>query len=136
MGNSDNWQTYVSERLNELGVIVLNPRRSCWDSSWMQSIHNPEFNEQVTWELDHLDIASEIFMYFSADSHSPITLLEFGLHANKGNITIVCPQRYWRRGNIEIVAERYGLTVFETLDEGISHLKTRLNDNKERTTHG
>jgi hypothetical protein len=32
-------------------ILVLNPRREDWDSSWIQSIDNPQFREQVEWEI-------------------------------------------------------------------------------------
>ena len=63
MGVAEDWQAKVSAALAPLDVLVLNPRRSNWDSSWAQTIDNPPFREQVEWELDALDAADVVLMY-------------------------------------------------------------------------
>ena len=68
------------DRLPE-DVVVLNPRRVDWDSSWTQSIREPKFRGQVEWELDALERAQVIAMWFVPETRAPITLLELGLHA-------------------------------------------------------
>ena len=125
-GSSIDWQAQVEKELDYLDVLILNPRREEWDSTWEQTIENEQFREQVEWELDGLDQADEIFIYFAANSKSPITLLELGLHASKKNLTIVCEKEFWRRGNIEVVANRYNLPLFQTLEEGLATLKSKL----------
>ena len=59
MGNSADWQQKVIDDFqsfyNEKEIVVLNPRRTNWDSSWIQSIENKQFNDQVNWELDALE---------------------------------------------------------------------------------
>ena len=78
---------------NELkDVTILNPRRDDWDNSWTQSINNPQFREQVEWELEAMEKADIIAMYFDKSTKSPITLLELGLFAHTGKM-IVC-KRY------------------------------------------
>ncbi len=34
MGQAEDWQTKVSEAITQFDVLVLNPRRDDWDSSW------------------------------------------------------------------------------------------------------
>jgi len=125
-GQSIDWQSSVEKSLSDLDILILNPRRDKWDSSWKQSINNPMFKEQVEWELDGLERVNQIFIYFAAHSKSPITLLELGLHASKENVTIVCPQGFWRRGNIEVIAYRYNIPLYETLSEGIASLREKI----------
>jgi len=125
-GQSADWQYEAERALSSLDILVLNPRRDEWDATWEQTIHNPKFREQVTWELDGLEHASQIFMHFAGGSQSPITLLELGLTAGKGNLTIVCEKTFWRRGNIEVVAGRYGLDLHEDFSVGIASLKGKL----------
>ena len=48
------------------------------------------------------------------ETKSPITLLELGLHVRGGKLIIGCPPGFWRRGNIEVVAARYGVPLHET----------------------
>lgn len=133
MGTAEDWQEYATKELAKSGIVntVFNPRRSDWDSSWKQTIANTEFKTQVNWELDHLLRQSEaVLFYFSPGTQSPSTLLELGLtiEANR-NVIVVCPEGYWRKGNVEVTCDRYRIPVYETLDEGIlainSYLKTK-----------
>jgi len=115
MGAAEDWQTKLTALLDG-ELIVLNPRRDEWDASWRQSIQEPKFREQVEWELDGLDRADVIAMWFAAETRSPITLLELGLHARGGKLIIGCPPGFWRRGNIEVVSARYGISLHATWD--------------------
>jgi hypothetical protein len=89
----------------------LNPRRDAWDSTWAQSITDARFREQVTWELDALDLADVVAMWFAPETKAPITLLELGLHVRSGRVVVGCPDGFWRRGNIEVVCERFGVPL-------------------------
>lgn len=124
MGKAVDWQKQIEQELEHLDIDIFNPRRDDWDASWEQSIHNPQFKEQVTWELDRLDEASIIFMYFVPGMMSPISLLEFGLHSNSQKMIVVCPDGFWRKGNVEVVCDRLGIRFFHTLEEGIAFLKS------------
>ena len=64
MGAADDWQSRVSRSLREDDLVVLNPRRDEWDASWEQTIANPQFREQVEWELAAQELATVIAMYF------------------------------------------------------------------------
>ena len=125
-GEGIDWQASVEQALSDLDILIFNPRRDDWDASWEQSIDNPQFKEQVEWELDQLDSATQILMYFAPGSKSPVTLLEFGLHAVRDNLVLVCESGYWRRGNVEIVAARYGLPLYENLEHGLEILREKL----------
>ncbi|MFN7113149.1 MAG: nucleoside 2-deoxyribosyltransferase domain-containing protein [Alphaproteobacteria bacterium] len=118
MGVAEDWQAKVSSALSVMDVLVLNPRRDNWDASWAQTIDNPPFREQVEWELAALDAADVILMYFDPATKSPITLLELGIHAaaNPEKLIVCCPQGFWRKGNVDIVCNRYGVRQTETLD--------------------
>src|SRR5437870_2567080 len=84
MGQAEDWQAVVERGLADLDVVLLNPRRDAWDASWVQSIHNPQFREQVEWELSAQEQASFIAMYFAPTTKAPVTLLELGLCARSG----------------------------------------------------
>lgn len=109
MGVAENWQTKVEKSLAGRDITILNPRRDSWDSSWVQSIDNPRFKEQVEWELSAQEKADYIFMYFDPATKSPISLMELGLFAKSGKLIVYCPEGYWRKGNVDIVCERYGV---------------------------
>jgi hypothetical protein len=46
-----------------------------------QDISNPWFKKQVDWEMDHLNKADIIALYFQPRTLGPISLLELGMHA-------------------------------------------------------
>jgi len=122
-GFSTDWQSTIPTKLSELDILILNPRRDDWDSSWQQTISNPDFREQVEWELDGLENSKVVLMYFAAQSKSPITLLELGLVAKSKKIVIACPQGFWRRGNLEVLAKRYDIPLYESLNDAIEYVK-------------
>ena len=122
MGKAADWQSQVTKALENTDYIILNPRRDDWDSSWKQDISNPQFYEQVSWELEALDMADVIIMHFVPDTMSPISLLELGLHANSGKLLVSCPEGFWRRGNVEIVCKTYGIPFFTSIDALINNL--------------
>lgn len=98
-------------------VVLLNPRRDDWDSSWVQSIKNDQFVEQVCWELDSLDMADIVLLYFDPKTKSPISLLELGLYApTKEHLIVCCPEGFWRKGNVDIVCAKHDVICVETLD--------------------
>lgn len=127
MGESTDWQSDCATQLNYSGFNVLNPRRKQWDNTLEQSMDNPIFYDQVTWELDGLEKSTYRLFYFLPDSKSPITLMELGLVCNmstvhKVNTFVVCPDEFYRNGNVKIMCARYGIGVFSTLSDALSAL--------------
>lgn len=126
MGKAENWQTRVVNALsghdNE-PYIILNPRRDDWDSSWEQKITNNQFREQVEWELNALEEADIIIMYFDPNTMSPISLLELGLHARTGKLLVLCPEGFWRKGNVDIVCNKYGIKQVESFEHLINCIR-------------
>jgi hypothetical protein len=127
MGKAEDWQKQVVEELASFNVTVLNPRRNDWDSSWEQVKENPQFREQVNWELDGMNASNLIVFFIGKKSKAPITLLEIGLHASD-DIMMCCEEGFYRKGNIDIVCERHGVPVYEDLDVMLEDLKTLLTD--------
>jgi len=117
MGKAEDWQKKVESLLKNENIVIFNPRRDDWDSSWEQKIENEKFNEQVSWELNAMDQSSIIIMYLSPETKSPISLLELGLHAKSGKLMICCPEGFWRKGNVDIVCDKYNIPMFNTIEE-------------------
>ena len=113
-------------QLEKYAIMVYNPRRDDWDSSWEQTIDNPNFVEQVMWELTALKRSDYIIMYFDPDTKSPISLLELGIYAHSNKLIVVCPDGFWRKGNVDIVCREYGIRTAGDLVEAIAILKERL----------
>lgn len=123
MGQAEKWQEWVGERFDSAGWMVFNPRRDDWDASWEQKITNPQFYEQVSWELEALDFADYILMYFSPGTMSPISLLELGLFHKR--CVVVCPQGFWRKGNVDIVCQKFKIPQRDTLEHAIEYIVER-----------
>jgi len=127
MGEAENWQERVARELSDVpNLTILNPRRDDWDRSWVQSIAYRQFREQVEWEISAQEMANVIFMYFAPASKAPITLLELGLFARSGKMIVCCPDGFWRKGNVEVVCNRFGIPLSDDLDDAIERLKNSL----------
>lgn len=126
---AEDWQSETTQFFNELDWGVFNPRRDDWDSTWKQNFDNPQFFQQVSWELNALDVADFILLYLVPETLSPISLYEFGRYSTSGRIAVVCPEGFWRKGNIEIACHKDNIPLFNTLDEFKEFFKTYKKDN-------
>ena len=131
MGKAEDWQTKVANAIKTYDVDVLNPRRDDWDPSWEQSKDNPKFVQQVEWELDGIDAADIVFFYLQPETMSPISLMELGLvawsaHRIGDTVIVVCPNGFWRKGNVDILCGKYGIPIVDNLNDGISLLKHEI----------
>lgn len=118
MGAAVDWQKEVEDVFENhffTGVsacaTVYNPRRINWDSSWEQSITNPQFKAQVEWELDSLFKSHVVLMYLDENTKSPISLLELGLYAKDTKLIVICGEKFWRRGNVEVTCQWYSVPL-------------------------
>ncbi len=121
-----NWQEEITAALSSEDVLILNPRRDSWDATWKQEITNPQFKEQVDWELDGLDHSDLAVMYFDKNTKSPISLLELGLYAASGKMVVCCPEGFWRKGNVDVVCARYNVPQVDNLKSLIDYVKNKL----------
>lgn len=84
-------------------------------------------------------------LFLQPGTLSPISLLELGLLAgemgvrregkgekDKGKLVVCCPEGYWRRGNVQVVCERYGVVLVETLEEMQAECVKRLRGEVKR----
>lgn len=122
MGAAENWQEIVANKLSVF--TILNPRRDDWDSSWVQTIKNSQFREQVEWELLAQEQSNLVLFHFDPRTKSPITLLELGLFHKKA--IVHCPDGYWRKGNIEVLCHYYNIPMVVTIEEMINEALVRL----------
>lgn len=125
MGKAENWQERLERELADYeDLVICNPRRDDWDSTWVQSIDNDQFNEQVTWELRNIEGADLVVFYFDPNGQAPITLMELGLVTGWDIPAIVCcPDGYWRKGNVEMICYRYGIPLCANIDDFITLIK-------------
>lgn len=124
MGKAELWQDKVLTLLKDYDVIIANPRRDNWDPSWVQSIQNIHFKQQVLWELEQLESSDMVLFYLDKNTKSPITLLELGLFARKA--VVCCPDGFYRKGNVDIVCEKYNIPCCNTLDDLVQYSIDKL----------
>lgn len=128
MGTAPDWQADLTRGLGDMDVVILNPRRPDWNPAWKPEASEPEFRRQVEWELAALEAADVIVMYFTPGTQSPISLLEMGLHARSGKLIVLAPEGFWRKGNVDITAEVYGVRQVADLDELLAAARSALTD--------
>lgn len=130
MGTAVDWQAELAANPLFDGlkdVIIFNPRRQAWDAGWQQSINNAQFKEQVDWELDRIINSDLVVFNFEPESKSPITLMELGLVAGmKKPALVYCPEGFWRKGNVEIVTDRFGIRLVGNRTSFLYELKRML----------
>ncbi|EOD50363.1 hypothetical protein UCRNP2_2858 [Neofusicoccum parvum UCRNP2] len=130
MGAAEDWQTVMTNRIAHLPITILNPRRPDWNNSWKQSASDPQFREQVEWELDQQERCDVIAMYFDPNTKAPISLLELGLFAQTGRMVVCCPDGFYRKGNVELVCERAKVPLVQNLDQLIDKVIEKLTEEK------
>jgi hypothetical protein len=115
--DSHDWREVLSTALSNVPVTIYNPYRADWDSSWREDIEFAPYREQVEWELEKQDKADIVVIYFHPATQAPVSLLEFGLCARvPGKAIVVCPEGYWKRGNVQIVCDIYGVEMVDNTD--------------------
>jgi hypothetical protein len=73
-----------------------------------------------------LEECEKAIVYFAPETKAPITLLELGLLAQMKepqDVLVVCPEGFYRKGNVDIVCDRYGIKQYKTLDKVCKLLK-------------
>ena len=139
---ADNWQQKVADEIATWPIegVIFNPRRKEWaESDPSNVIDKDRFSEQVNWELDRLIEAKFALFNFVPGTLAPITLTEFGVRYNnlryagvlagERNI-VVCPKGFWRRGNVEIMCDRHGISMYDEMEFALLELKQKMVGNK------
>lgn len=117
VGNVD-WREVLSASLSEYPVTIFNPNRPDWDSTWREDITFDPYREQVLWELDKQTRADLVVVYFHPATVAPISLLEFGLSAQvPGKVIAIAPEGYSKRGNVQLVCQKFGIEFLENIDK-------------------
>lgn len=128
MDKAEKWQDALSKDLirNFENIVIFNPRRDNWNASLENTIKNPVFKEQVAWEVDQLEKADYILLYFQPGTYSPISLLELGMFADKSKVVVCCPDGFWRKGNVEFVCEKFNIKMIDSYSDFIGFLKNKF----------
>lgn len=129
LGNSEDWQSRIINDIKsrvsvDTDVAVFNPRRETWYGKPVTDNH--EFVRQVEWEMENLEAADIIVMVLLGSSKSPVSLMELGLHARTSSVVMYCEDGFWRKGNVDMVCERYGVRQVATYAELLSEVVERV----------
>ncbi|KAL9476229.1 hypothetical protein ACSS6W_006070 [Trichoderma asperelloides] len=106
-GEAD-WRETLTTALIELPIVIYNPKRHDWDSTWKEDFSDSRWAEQVEWELGMQDKADVVVVFFHKATPAPISLLELGLCVRSGKAIVCAQDGYSKRGNVEAVCRRYG----------------------------
>lgn len=126
-GKAEPWQEKLVNIFKNKNITFFNPRRDNWNPNIIQSIDDPDFNQQVNWELDAIELSDIIIFYFDPTTISPITLLELGrvtsnYKESSQQVYVCCPEGYFRKGNIEIVCNREKVTLVNSFEDLVTLL--------------
>lgn len=112
------WRETFSSSLSKHPITIYNPYRADWDSAWREDVNFAPYREQVLWELDKQAKADLVVVYFHPATQAPVSLLEFGLSAEvPGKVIAVCPEGYWKRGNVQIVSQKFGVELLDDIEK-------------------
>lgn len=131
MDTAERWQERIIRTFDNKDVTFLNPRRDDWDVKIKQSCEDKNFRDQVNWELNGIMRSDLVIFYIDPATKSPITLMEIGLVAGTGKDAIVCcPEGFWRRGNIEMMCDRFDIKLIESFDRLLIFLENYIEHRK------
>ncbi len=123
-GSSVDWQKTLEERLIDNEVVLYNPRRDSWDSTWAQDpTEGTPFYDQVKWEMEAQDTADFKLYHFVGGSASPITMLELGGWARSYDTVVSCEPSFYRYGNVKMFCEYRNIPCFDSLEEAVEELQ-------------
>jgi hypothetical protein len=132
-GKAADWQAdvveYIDHNSYDQTVTIFNPRRKNWDPSLPNTIESETFACQVNFELDSIILADAVLIHFEEDTLSPISLLEFGFlaggnyHGDLNKTVVSCGKKFWRRGNLEVMCDRFKIPLFESLSDALIELR-------------
>lgn len=114
----DNWQLTFVQKMSGLNVDVFNPRGLCVDGLF-------------EWELDHLNIATVIALYFDPKDPSPTGLLTLGMFAKTDRLIVCCPNAFHKKSDVDIICKREDIHTVETLDLLIENTITRISPQRK-----
>jgi len=120
--NCLDWQKELADKLKDLSITILNPRRKIFSSLNL----GVEEEQVVKWEFDHIRKASAVSFWFSKETLNPITLLELGsqLSLNKKLFIGIDPD-YQKKDNVIIQTKfaRPEVEIVYSLDDLASQIK-------------
>ncbi len=124
MGAAVDWQASVIEQLQAVdGLLIFNPRRDAFTAETL--------DEQILWELEALEAADTVFMWFPLNAKAPVAMLETGLFMRTGKLLIGAELGFYRRRNLELTCASYGVHLYDDLYEMVGYF-TSSNEGEQQ----
>ena len=118
MGSAVDWQSNVIEKLYDEPITLVNPRRPNFTPDTLDA--------QILWELDAMDKAHIVFMWFPKDAKAPIALLETGLWLPRMKLLIGAEHGFYRRRNLELTCKHHAVPLHEKLKTMMDVVKSSI----------
>lgn len=84
----------------------------------------------MNWELAGMENADVLAVFFGTDTEAPITLMELGLAARERGTkcVVACVEGYKKKGNVQVVCERYGIKFVNDEEQLIQAVLEKLKE--------
>jgi hypothetical protein len=116
----------MTAALSHLDVTILNPQRLNWSLEWKEDPSFKPCAEQAKWELDGLEAADVIAIYFAPRMPQAKTLMELGLWARSSKCVVGCSEGYPKKADVRVLCEKYGIEYVATVEELVATVKRKL----------
>lgn len=121
------WQAEMVWRLDDLDIILINPRRANFLMDDPKAAH-----EQILWEHERLKEATAVSFWFPQETLCPITLFELGtwtVHPSQKPLFIGTHPSYKRRQDVMIQTDlvRSGTIIHTSVEDLCLEIRSWLN---------
>lgn len=120
------WQNPFAQRLNDLDIILFNPRRESID---MYDLEDME--AQIDWEYNNMKLSDIVIFWFPKEAKCMITLLELGrfLERSDSNFIIGVEEGYERANDVYFQTKHGKKTYFkENIVSSLEDLEKKLRE--------
>ena len=120
------WRSRFADELE--GFLIFDPTQIDFDDTWGTRFADQRFRGLVEWEVRAMLLSNLVAVNFCEHLQSPITLFELGLMATRGpdrRVAVHCPERFWKKGRVEIVCAMFGIYQAASLEDLIEWTRKR-----------
>ncbi len=123
------WRDNVVERLKDLPIAILDPRRDDIEALWTSDSAHAA---QVNWELERQKDADIIALYFHPGLKSPFSYFPLGLYAGSSKLIVCCPDGFDNKDEVKAICSQREVPLTETFEEFLDRLAEELKKQVQR----
>lgn len=113
------WQSWVVNQFVNDDILILNPRRPKFTSDTL--------DERIKWELQALENATTILLWFPKDAKAPISFFEADLFWHFSKLIVGAEFGFYRRRSLELTSGWHNRHLYSELDEMVWYVRNRFN---------